>query len=153
MISPLAMKKIMAVLCFTVLLILAACSAQNPTTATIRITQERQSQPDADKFALEYQTTIIRSHFYLDHIVKTLSLSKLWGLSEDQSETKLRNAIIVQQGRETDLFLIEAKGLEHDLAVKILNELSTFYATQPLEMSAPGENPEKIHVSIVQPAK
>ena len=144
------MKRTASLFYMIVLLSFAGCSAGDSAKAIIRVTGGDPLQGNAAVFV---ETEIVTSHFFLQHVDKALELSKLWKLSEDQVETKLRNSITVEAGNEPGLFVIGTKGLEHQLAVRILNELCTFYTQHWFGESQIGGQPQTVHVSIIQRAE
>jgi hypothetical protein len=136
------------------LLIFASCAKQNSVTATIRVTLGNPPQAEiADGYSLNSEAEIFTSHEFTRHVDEKFNLSKLWNLSESQTATKLGNAITVNGGNEPGLFVIKINGFEHDLAVKILNELCDFYTKQQLTESRNGGQQQKINVSIVKGAE
>jgi hypothetical protein len=59
----------------------------------------------------------------------------------------------VKAGNDPGLFVITCDGLEHDVAVKIVNELCIFYTKKQFEVTENTGLPQKVHVSIVQRAE
>lgn len=105
-----------------------SCVKHDSVTAIIRITHGDPPQVEsADGYSLKTETAIFRSYDFALHVDEKFNLSKLWGLSEDQTITKLRNAITVHTGSGHGLFVIKVNGLGHGLAVNILNELCNDY--------------------------
>ena len=56
-------------------------------------------------------------------------------------------------GNEPGLFVVGCDRLEHDVAVKVVNELCTFGTEKQIESSENNGKPQAVHVSIIQLAK
>jgi hypothetical protein len=148
------MKRIALIFSLLMLAIFVSCVKQDSVTAIIRVTRGAPPQVEsADGYSLNTETAIFRSYDFALHVDEKFNLSKLWGLSEDQTVTKLRNAITVYAGSEPGLFVIKVNGLEHGPAVKILNELCNYYTKKQLTESDNGGHLQKINVSIVRGAE
>ena len=137
------------------LVALGACSAKDSVTAVIRVTYGDPPQASVDKYFSTTQREVLTSQKFLRHIGQTLELPKLWKVSEEEVAARLAKIITVESGSEPGMIIIEAKGLDHQLAVKVLNELCSFYADekQGFAESQNGGPLEKVHVEIVQRAE
>jgi hypothetical protein len=141
------------ILSLTALITFVSCSAKVSTTAIIRVTHGDPPEANSDDHSVIMEETILTSFAFGQHVDEKLELSKLWGLSGDGVVAKLRKAITLRAGTEPGLFVIICNGLEHDVAVKIVNELCTFYTEQQIEDPNTTGKPQKVHVSIVQRAE
>ena len=95
---------------------------------------------------------IFTSYDLFQHATKTRELAKLWNVSEAEANNKLRRSIKVMPGTEPGLLMFEAKGLDHEIAVKILNELCICPGTLGVTVVT-GGGERKVQTTIVQPAK
>jgi hypothetical protein len=147
-------KRICLIFSSLMLAVFVSCVKQDSVTAIIRVAHGAPPQVEsADGYYLDTETATFRSRDFALHIDEKFNLSKLWGLSEDQVVAKLRNAITVNAGSEPGLFVIKVNGLEHGLAVSILNELCDYYTKMQLTESVNGGQQQKINVSIVRGAE
>ena len=142
------MKRIASILSLFTLVALAACSAQVSATAVIRITCDDLTKPITSEYS-QINLMEMTSYDYAEQISKNLGLSKLWGLSDIETSTKLLKALKVKIGSSPDLVVIQISGLEHQTAVKIINELCAVHTKHQLEVAPPTA---KFNISIVQPA-
>ena len=147
------MRKSAFLLSLIALAAIVSCSAKVSPTAIIRVIHGEPPQAATGRDAVETEEQILTSYSFSQHLDEKLGLSKMWGMPADATVTKLRKAITVKEGKERGLFVITCAGLDHDLAVKILNELCAFHAAQPLELPGNTGQPQKVHVSIVQRAE
>ena len=95
------------------------------------------------------------SYPFLQDLDEKLGLSKLQGVSEDEVGNRLGKAITVEPGDKPGVFIITCDVINHDLAVKIVNELCVFPTVTQLYTSEGWnkDNQQKLHYSIIQPAK
>lgn len=137
----------------SVILVLAtsACSHEETPMATIRVRIEGQSAQD--KYMLDTEQEILCSSTFLSHVNSELGLGKSWGLSDDAVIQRLRKAIRVKQGSESDIFVVEAHGLDRKTAVEVLNALCSFYKAQKLSESSDGGPQKEVHVEVVRQAQ
>jgi hypothetical protein len=151
------MKRITIVFSLLMLAVFVSCAKRDSATAIIRVTYGDPPQvKSADEHFLDAQNAIFESVDFALHANEKFNLSKSWGLSNDQTVIKLHNSISVDAGNEPGLFVIKITGIEHELAVKILNELCDFYtkrAALGIWESNNGSQPQKINISIVSSAK
>ena len=147
------MKKSAFILSIIALAFIVSCSAEVSPTAIIRVTLGEPPQLQVDKYAVEDAEDVFTSYDYSMYIDDKLGLSKLWGISDIEVHRKLLNAIKVKAGNVPGLVVITCNGQEHELAVKIVNELCVFATKLKSEVSHNGDNPQAIHVEIIQPAK
>jgi len=132
-------------------LAMSACSHEETSKATIRVRIEGQSVQD--KYRLITEQEILCSSTFLSHVNNELGLGKSWGLSDDAVVQRLRKAIRVTQGSESDIFVIQADGLDKKTAVEVLNALCNFYKAQKLSESSDGGPQKEVHVEVVQQAQ
>ncbi len=142
------LKRIAFVVSLFALVALAACSTKVSATATIRIACDDPSKPITSEYS-QINLMEMTSYDYAEQISKNLGLSKLWDLSDIEASTKLLKALKIQTGSSPDLGVIQIYGLEHQIAVKIINELCAVHAKSQLEVAPPTP---KFNISIVQPA-
>jgi hypothetical protein len=121
------MKTILAVAVACVLA-LSGCSSGSGPEAVIRV-RLKDGGALPDKFTLMAQQEVLRSSRYLQHVSNELSLAKTWGVNEDGTIRKLREALVVRTDETTGQVVLQMHGFERDLAVKTLNALCDFYAT------------------------
>lgn len=145
------MRRAIAYLSGVLVFATAACSHAEPPNSVIRVRIEGQSTQD--KYMLTTEQETLHSSKILRHVADELGLGKLWGLSDDAVVQKLRSAISVKQGSGSDLFIVEAQGLDRKIAVEILNSLCGFYAAQKLSVSNDGGSPKEEHIEVVQQAQ
>ena len=142
------MKKI--TFCFLLIVqIFVACSKTGSATATIRVMVGNPPTPQIPESVKE----IFTSYDLAQHANKTLGLTKLWGGSEMDANKKVMRSISVRTGGEPGLFLIEANDFDHELAVKIINDLCTNACSLDLLDSVNGGPEQKVQMSIMQAAK
>lgn len=145
------MKNVILTFLFLGLLGLAACSPSGPSpaTAVIRVTTGKPAGATVDDLI----TTAFTSFSFAQHADQVLGLARQWGLPPKEAEEKIRAAISVQKGDKPDLYVVTAGGLNHDVAVKIVNELCHYYGTLHPSISLEGGPATAVQVSLVQPAK
>ena len=129
--------------------IFVACSKSRPAAAAvIRVTVGNPPTPHTNTGIGE----IFTSYAVMRHTSQTLGLAKLWDVSEAEADNRLRRAIKLVPGSEPGLLEFEAHGLDHEIAVKILEELCTYPGTLGIKVAEGGAEQE-VQISIVQPAK
>jgi|GEM_PF-4549881 len=124
------------------------------TTAIIRIMIGDPPQPPSGE---DYYEVIVRelliSYPFFQDVDEKLGLSKLWNASKDEVMARLRNSITVKAGDKPGIFVITCDGLNHDLAVKIVNELCVFPTVKQMYTGSDLQHQQKMHFSIIQSAK
>ncbi|MGA2246715.1 MAG: hypothetical protein ABSH48_17120 [Verrucomicrobiota bacterium] len=145
------MKNVTLTFLFLAAIVLAACSKSVPgaAVAVIRVTVGNQPGTNADDLV----TTAFTSFSFAQHADEALGLAKQWGLPAKEANEKIRAAISVRKGGKPELFVVEAAGLDHDAAVKIVNELCNYYGSTHPSISLNGGPAAAVHVSLVQAAK
>jgi capsular polysaccharide biosynthesis protein len=136
-----------------ILLSLPACSPKDTTTATISVTFGNPPTVNTNDYFVDSEAAEMKSYAFLRHTSESLELPEKWKLSEDEVVAKLRHAISVRAGNESGQLVITARGLDHQTAVNIINELCNFQASQEIWGSENGGALRKEHVTVVQPAK
>ncbi|HSY17598.1 MAG TPA: hypothetical protein VK815_04650 [Candidatus Acidoferrales bacterium] len=119
-----------------------------PATAIVRVT--RGNPPETNDFSANSGMDIFNSYDFADHAGKTLELSKLWGVSDIDAATTIVKSLTVRVGNDPGSIVITLKGIEHSLAVNILNDLCTNAAGRQFSESVNGGKPEPMHISIIQ---
>jgi hypothetical protein len=136
----------------------AGCSKTGPPTATaiIHVTVGSPSTAgtgtNANTIANDDVKMVFESYDLAQHANETLGLAKLWGDSDKQVWEKLSGSISVRKGNGPGLFVIEVHGLDHELAVRVLNELCSDYCSKQTSISVNGGKDEAVHAAIVEAA-
>jgi hypothetical protein len=133
------------------LLAMSACLHEETPKAVIRVRIEGQSAQD--KYMLDTEQEVLCSSTFLSHVNSELGLAKSWGLSDDAVIQRIRKAIRVEQGAESDIFVVEAQGLDRKTAVEVLNALCSFYTAQKLSESSNGGPQKEVRVEVVRQAQ
>jgi len=131
-------------------------TALDQTTAIIQVMiGDPPHFPSGDEYNEFVEQEMLVSYPYIQDVDEKLGLSKLWGVSEDEVGTRLGKAITVEPGDKPGVFVITCDGINHDLAVKIVNELCVFPTVTQLYTSEgqSKDNQQKLHYSIIQSAK
>jgi hypothetical protein len=127
-----------------------ACSKTgSAATAVIRVAVGNQTNTNVDNLVITALTSLNSAR----HAEEMLSLAKQWGVPAVEADEKIHSAISVRKGKKPDLFVVEAPGLDHDIAVKIINNLCKYYCSLHPTVSLEGAPPAVINASVVQPAK
>ena len=93
---------------------------------------------------------IISSYDLQKHAVQALGLAQTWGVSEAEASYKIRDSIRVKNENSPGLVSIEITGIEHGLAVRILNDLCTNACTMNLTVSVKGSPAQQVKIEIIQ---
>jgi len=149
------MKRKTLIFSLLVLAIFASCAKQKDSvTAVIRVTYGNPPQiENAGGNSLDTQKMIFNSYDFSLDADKKLNLSKLWNVSDDQAVAKLLNTITVEAGSEPGLFVVKVTGLEHGLAVKILDELCNYYNEKQISQPDRSGQLQKFSLTIVKDAE
>jgi hypothetical protein len=134
------------------LAVMVSCSSKDSTTAIISVMRGDPPQASSDENSVAIEEALLTSHLFGQLVNEKLGLSKLWGQSEEESITRLNKAITVKAGNNPGTFVISCDGLEHGIAVKIVNELCDL-ATKNQTGEVSNNIQQKVQVSIIQPAK
>jgi hypothetical protein len=139
------------------LLIFGGCSAgqgQNVTaTAIIRVMEGNSPQASTNDNYINTGISIFSSYDLAEHAGESLGLSKLWGMSDVDAAGKIFKSLSVRVGNDPGTIVVALNGIEHPVAVKILNDICTNAAGKQFSESLNGGKDEPVHISIVQPAK
>jgi hypothetical protein len=119
----------------------------NPSAANIA------TNADATLAIYNIEEAVFRSYDCAQHANNTLRLANLWGVPEVQANTKIQASLSVQKGSAPGLFVVQIHGFDHDLSVKILNELCSFNCSKLTSASVNGGVDQEVHTSIVQAAR
>jgi hypothetical protein len=149
------MKRTRLIVLLLVMLEFVACSAKDSATSVIRVRFGDSQQIGADKYFLSDQRAVLTSEKFLRHVSQVFDLPNLWKQSEGEAVEKLRGVITVQSGNEPGVLIVTATGLDHQLAVRVLNELCSFRADekQGFEASFNGGPLQKVHVEVIKRAE
>jgi hypothetical protein len=142
------MKNVFSICILLILAVLAGCSKSGgPPASVIRVTVGNKAGAD------DLVTTALTSFGFAQHADEVLGLAKKWGVPAAEADERIRAAISVRKGKQPDLFVVAATGLDHDTAVQIVNELCTYYASHHQSVSIEGGPAAAVTVAVVEPAK
>jgi hypothetical protein len=147
------MKQITFILLLALQVILAGCAKTGPATAAVTILISVGNPPKAIAEENGYIAAVFKSFDVSQHANHTFGLAKLWGVSDTQAAQKLGESISVKNGSGPGLYIVEIHGLDHDLSVRILNDLCAYYSSLHISSSVNGGPVEENRLSIVEPAK
>jgi len=145
------MRRRFAYLSVALVLAVAACSHEESPKAIIRVGLDGKLLQD--KYTLDVEQEVLHSSKFLGHVNSELGLGNSWKLGDEAAVERLRQTITVKQGSASDLFIVEAPGLDRKTAVDVLNALCKFYAAQKLSESSDGGATNEVHVEVVQQAQ
>ena len=147
------MKNILSALLGAGLVAVAACSKSGPGPAAAVISVSVGNPSGTGTGMGDLVTTSFTSFAFAQHADQALGLAKQWGLPVKDADQKIRAALSVRPGEKPDQFIIEAPGLEHDVAVKVVNELCTYYSSLHPSITLADGKSAVLHASVVTPAK
>jgi hypothetical protein len=144
-------KNIVLVVLFAGFAALAACSKSGPApvSAVISVTAGTKPVSGLDDLV----TASFTSAGFARHADEALGLTKQWGIPAKDADEKIREAISVRPSGKPDQFIVEASGLDHDVAVKIVNELAAYYCSVRSTVPLEDGKSAVLHASVVTPAK
>jgi hypothetical protein len=150
MASP-VMKRLSLFYVLVILVALVSCATKpGAPLAEICVFVGDPPQPEPlDEFHLMNQKTILSSHDFAMHLENKFLLSKTWGMSPEAACQKIMGAITVDVGGDAGRYVVGMTGIEHKLAVELLNELCDFYSLKDNLVSwDENSNPRKMTVTI-----